>query len=364
MNIQNALINDLLCYISSAKDSLTSEMIITSASAFYSPEIIKEAKSTICDIANERNVNRNKSVNQPKPSVVDMKDIMQCFTKVEENSLPCPVFLAKGVGSFPPQGFETVAPILCSLRDEITALRSETSELRQAHGDDARALNQAGLITQEVADIKTMVVRLLNNNENKSIDPQATKEDNLRPARGFANADAECSPSDENEESTITSGPNPNASDAWTTVLRRKPNSNGRRNTGLPSNPARRTSSLLSRSSRQNGPKTSGNFNASRKNLIMGKKKNSSGIGGGLKIFDIYVGGCNPDCTEENITSYCRENGISIKKCEGLSSTHEWSKSFKVSSTLEDREKLLDGEFWPEGVHVRKFFRAKSSATQ
>ena len=262
--------------------------------------------------------------------MVDVKDIMQCFAKIEETSLPCPQFLAKGVGSFPPQGFETVAPILCSLRDEITALKAETSELRQAHGDDARALNQAGLITQEVADIKTMMLRLLNNNENKSKPPQATIEENPSQVRAYASAVTDCSQPDANNESTepVVSVPNAKTSDEWTTV-HRKPYANGRRNNGLPSNPARRTSSTQLISSRQNGPNTSGNSNAPRKNVIIGKKKTSSEIGGRIKIFDIYVGGCNPDCTEENITSYCSENGISIKKCEALiRSTYEWSKSF------------------------------------
>ena len=38
----------------------------------------------------------------------------------------------------------------------------------------------------------------------------------------------------------------------------------------------------------------------------------------------------------------------------------DWFKSFKVSVTEEDRDKLLDGEFWPCGVIVRKFFKGRA----
>ena len=75
MDIQNAIINDLLCYVSSAKSSLSHETLITSACAFYTPEVIKEAKAIACDIAKERNVNRKKTANQPQPAIQDLEDI-------------------------------------------------------------------------------------------------------------------------------------------------------------------------------------------------------------------------------------------------------------------------------------------------
>ena len=38
-------------------------------------------------------------------------------------------------------------------------------------------------------------------------------------------------------------------------------------------------------------------------------------------------------------------------------------KSFKVTVNSENRDKLLDGNLWPENVHVRKYF-SKSSKWQ
>ena len=106
----------------------------------------------------------------------------------------------------------------------------------------------------------------------------------------------------------------------------------------------------------QHGPRT-------RRNIIVGTKNSDSVIGGGERVLDIYVGGCGKECTTENITSYCDEHGISIKKCELLQSSSEWNRSFKVSATANDRDKLLLGEFWPQGIFVRRFFKARNRAS-
>ena len=55
--------------------------------------------------------------------------------------------------------------------------------------------------------------------------------------------------------------------------------------------------------------------------------------------------------------------GITLRKCESLSSSDDW-RSFKLSMGRDDRDKLLKADVWPEGVFVRKFFKVKSSNNQ
>ena len=60
--------------------------------------------------------------------------------------------------------------------------------------------------------------------------------------------------------------------------------------------------------------------------------------------------------TEVAIEEYCSDNGIQISKCEAIKSLSTTSKSFKVTVRASQRDKLLDANFWPENILVRKFF--------
>ena len=97
-----------------------------------------------------------------------------------------------------------------------------------------------------------------------------------------------------------------------------------------------------------------------RRTTINGSRQSSSGLTSGTRVLDVFVGGCNPGTTTKNIRDYCVSNGVTLKKCENLESKSEWSCSFKISVEASDRDKLLTGEFWPQGIVVRKFFRART----
>ena len=99
-----------------------------------------------------------------------------------------------------------------------------------------------------------------------------------------------------------------------------------------------------------------------RKNIINGTRTGSdlSDSFGGVRILDLYVGGCKNDTNPDTIINFCRKYHVEVKKCELLSKNSEWLKSYKVSVNSEDRAKLLESEFWPTGIFVRKFFKGRS----
>ena len=352
MNLANTVLNDILCYVSSARNTMTEEVICTNVSAFYNEELIKVAKELICKLSGERYIARKKTTNQPKPIIQDVRDMLHCFKVIEDKDLSCPNFVAKGIEAFPPSGFDILAPTLCALRDEIVALRTETSELRKNSEDDARSLNDMRLITQEVSDIKTMLVRIINSDVKVPGGDNLPSDNSISSATPFSDAvisgrqPPPNMPPSQASSSTSVEINMENAAPGWTTVHNRPfANSKNKRI----SNPNGGT--ILS-SKATNGTHP-------RRNIIKGRRNSGSEISGGDRILDIYVGGCNNGCTVENVTSYCNKNGIVIKKCELLTSASEWTKSFKVSATQDDREKLLDGDFWPQGIYVRKFFKAR-----
>ena len=52
-----------------------------------------------------------------------------------------------------------MAPIMCPLRDEVLALRTEVSKMRKVTEDDLKALGNVRCINQDVADIIRFVLK-------------------------------------------------------------------------------------------------------------------------------------------------------------------------------------------------------------
>ena len=73
------------------------------------------------------------------------------------------------------------------------------------------------------------------------------------------------------------------------------------------------------------------------------------------------MGGCDKSTTASVIENYCSENNFRIEKCEALTTRSEWYNAFKISVLASKREELLKPDFWPVGIFVRKFFKARAS---
>ena len=348
--LENTVLNDVLCYISSARDALSHEKIILNALAFYDTEAVKQAKEVIFGILKEKPIKRKTCSSHPNPTVADLEDILQMFDKAESN-VNLPRFVAAGFLSMPPSSaFESLASVMCSLRDEVSALRLEVTEIRKANERDFKALDNVGCIIQDVAEIKLLLHSSPGNNEkNQSAGLECVLD-------GVISQDTDVSfnqLSHENFEvqstlnvpSTLKNNPPIRKSYSEALQLERK-------------------SSLVTQRVFERGGGASTNPRrvrpvTRRKLNISGTKKNSNGLSSGLRILDLFVGGCGLNTTEGDLTKYCSENNITVKKCEMLDSRSEWTKSFKISVDASIRDKLLEAEFWPTGIFVRKFFRPK-----
>ena len=54
----------------------------------------------------------------------------------------------------PPSNFEIIAPLMMRLRDEVSHLRVELSELRKATEKYPKSIEAVSTVKQDVADIK------------------------------------------------------------------------------------------------------------------------------------------------------------------------------------------------------------------
>ena len=363
-DLSNTVLNDVLCYISSARDSITLENLIVNCNAFYSVEAVKEAKGIISRVCNVTPITRKASAGKT-PTPANIRDIDACFQKIEEDGLEKPSFVAKGFSSFPPNGFEHIAPMLCSLHDQLAALRHEIVELKKNSERDVRTMNNVDMVLQDVAEVKALVQRQSAPQNDERV--QGPTTDDTAATRTLLHSSQIAEPSEINEGNSSGSNNNDANGNRWNTANTR-PYPNARRRNGLFANPNRRQFNASrsdpianNRSSEGHGSQNSiRSPRGQQRTTIAGTRTSDSAISGGTRIYDVYVGGCQPEATTEMISEYCSENGVTLKKCEALNSASSWVKSFKISVTSEDREKLLVGEFWPSGINVRKFFRGKA----
>ena len=92
---------------------------------------------------------------------------------------------------------------------------------------------------------------------------------------------------------------------------------------------------------------------------VIGSKKTQGNetIKGAFRHADLYIGNCDNDVTPDSISKYIvNETNIKVVKCESLASKNENCRSFKVTLKINDRQKLLSPELWPEGIICRKFY--------
>ena len=89
----------------------------------------------------------------------NVRDILQLIDQVE-GKIELPSFVVTNYNSLPPSNFDSLAPVLCSLRDEITTLREEVSQLRKLNQELSSAQVGYSCMQHDLSDLKLMVRNL------------------------------------------------------------------------------------------------------------------------------------------------------------------------------------------------------------
>jgi hypothetical protein len=341
-NLENTIANDILCYLSTSRDSQAHDDIVSIAVAYYKPEVIKQAKEIFFKICNEKLTSRRATREHPNPSVPDLKDILDLFIKQEGKNICLPSFVANSYASMPPQsGFIGIARVIGSLRDEIASLRTELSQVRENRDKDIKSLEDISDVKQDISDIKIILsvrpmpliapeneIKTATNNE---INSASINEYNTAPIENKDNS----SPPRRSYLDAFRSKPGPFAGEG-----RRKSYNSGSAN---------HQEEIKSPKYFTYTSGTTGKYN---------RMNNSSYE---PKLYDIYIGGCNVGCESMDVIRYCNSITKSdIIKCVELETRSELYKSYKVTLTVDDREKLLAFDYWPRGITVRKFYNSRA----
>ena len=75
---------------------------------------------------------------------------------------------------------------------------------------------------------------------------------------------------------------------------------------------------------------------------------------------DIFVYRVENDALESEIECHVKDNGIVPRSVETVSHADAIYKSFKLTVSVNDMGKVLDADFWPEGIMVRRYRTTQS----
>ena len=224
-------------------------------------------------------------------------------------------------------------------------MREELSQLRSNNTRDMRTFEDVNSVKQDIADIKTF---LRNASPNSGLvstyasavlspEPNSSQNPNRSSSRNLP------SQPDQNRAQIQSNLPVRNPQLAPTS------SSSNRGGPLIPAPTAPRPIVRTKRNSNVYGTRTA--------------PSGSNGLRSANRVLDVFVGGCSLDCEAQELKSYCESSGIEVKECVALDSRSEWSKSFKISVDLANRDKLLEPELWPNGIVVRKFYKPRSPRT-
>lgn len=385
------VVNNLLCFISTARRTKTNDYIIQSCLPFYDNLKIREAKEILCSFSNERAVNRRGD----NATIKDYQDILELFSKYEENNIDVPEFLSNSFDGMPPcSGYEVIGSTLISLMNEIINLKEEIKINKDLDTKQNILLNDINLIKDDIIDIKTNVrdvklkffeksmrrISIVNeckNTDNCNDDLNITKNLSFYRKQSNISVDSLFSPlivpeTQPNYE-CLTPVKAPLMSKSFSPSA--PPLSQKSNNTFsdvvksyIPSHKQENNKNdvtLVKKQLTYNKNFTSKIYNRKNNKLkLLGTRKinnNSNKFSSAPRMFDLYIGNCNVDMTPDDLKEYIlNETQIIVSACEELMTQRINAKSFKVTTTFEERDTLLNEDLWPEGILFRKYFKSKS----
>lgn len=313
--IKNAIVENVLCFISTSLHVLSTEEIVSSVVAFYRDEKIFEAKETLFKLRNEKLIARRGA----NPAAANVRDMIRLITSNEDEQKVLPTFLCDGFDAMPPRGFASIASKICELRDEVASFRLELQEHRRERAADISSLEDLGNVKEDICDTKKVVIDVKNDvNEIKKVIRAPVSP---VPGQTCPTMAQVVKFGSQTVQSPVSSGGRPPVSMPTKTIPKKRTNARG----------------------------------------VFGNKKPSPSvkIAGVVRDLDVFVGRCVLGTTCQELMDYCSEEGVHVKKCEVIKTKSVSSTSFKLTLAANVRDRLLTPDFWPEDIVVRKFYGPK-----
>ena len=157
LSYKKLVINNVLCYVSTARHSKKIDDIIHVCLAFYKDEDIIKGKDLLYGIINEKPKRRrheNRIMNE-------LKDILDILSRCDEDGTELPRFVVDEYDGLPPSsGFELVANSITSLFKEIMNLREELQLLKNCRRNDIDYHQDHLIFKEDLLTIKGEIRKL------------------------------------------------------------------------------------------------------------------------------------------------------------------------------------------------------------
>ena len=155
-NSSKLIVNGVLCYISTARQTQSEQTIVNVCQAFYNSDVIREAKELLYSFTEENIVSRRGD----SKVKADLTDILSVYRKLDDGRRKLPKFVADCFKGMPPSsGFEILAEHMVALLTEVATLKTEIAELRSTLSDVK--INDVVDVKEELYDIKICYVKNL-----------------------------------------------------------------------------------------------------------------------------------------------------------------------------------------------------------
>lgn len=407
MNIE---INDLLCYASTALDSIDNNTIIINCVTFFGSAKINEAKQRLSELLNE-NLKWRKGNDKIK---ANMQDIIDLLRNSAEKGKELPKFVAESYNSLPPvSGFDSIGEYLIRLIDEVSRLNQEVSYLKEARNNELNLKNELISLKETIYNQNKTLNELklcfkgtytnLHKNESSQSFTYNNKEtecDNYAPSAPPESQVFNDNELCELEMDNVVRSPlrledehNVKAKKGtWANIV--SDNNCNNKNLNLLSifNDVNLTpkSKLVKKATNKNEKRAINSESSSLSKseildnvsvqdnnneftLVKKIRKNKTGFFGkkqtdnnckfksAKSYADLYIGRCDLSVTSKDIIDYLK-NELDIKDCEvsKLNARNPNMGSFKIKILISEREKLLADEVWPSGIICRKFYSSSN----
>lgn len=155
--VKYPVINDILCYISSARHSMRHDDIVRTCLAFYNGDDIIKGKDLLFNIVNEKSKRRRND----NRFLHEVQDILELMKKCDDGGKVLPPFVTDSYKGLPPSsGFEVVARHMITLIDEISSLKTEVEKLKDSRNEASLCLQDSKLLQEDLLIIKGEVRKL------------------------------------------------------------------------------------------------------------------------------------------------------------------------------------------------------------
>ena len=302
--IKNAITNGILCYISTARQLYSDNVLLSTCPSFYNHDAVADAKKLLFNVSGGTPVQRRGD----DRTKTELKDILLQFRLMDDNETILPKFVADSRSSMPPgSGYEVISEHIVTLITEIGNLKQDIVQLKDAVGssDDNRGIADLKKDFHEVKVLLKKVNTIPNlptvatsvasdSKENVPLTADKPTTSNQRRKRGYRQSGSA-------HHLAAESGAGP-------VVKITPPSITATIDTGVDSSKASVDSdcNLVQRKG--------------RRRMIRGQKKSLGTFRGVKGTLDVYIGRCDMSVDANILKKYIQDEiGLNSVNCECLS---------------------------------------------